>query len=77
MRMRWQAIKYDRAGNAYITHRRCKYELHEFIRPSYPLDTVLERHGLVVHGVYCIAAGLVVGVHISDDGEQAKVFFMD
>lgn len=73
MSTRWQLIKYDRNGEAYVTLSRCRYGLSEFLRPS----TVVEHHGLAVHGVQSIVAGLAVGIHISDDGEWAKVFYLD
>ena len=72
MSARWQDIKYDRADNAYITHYHQRYNLRDFIRPS----TALNHRGLEVHGLYCVAIGLSIGIHIAADGKQAKVFYL-
>lgn len=77
MSARWQDIKYDRNGEAYVTLNRCRYMLSAFLPPSYPASTTVEHHGLAVHGVYCAAIGLSIGIHIDADGKQAKVFYLD
>lgn len=73
MSARWQDIKYDRADNAYVTHNHQRYNLRDFIRPS----AALNHRGLEVHGLYCVAIGLSIGIHIATDGNQAKVFYLD
>ncbi|WP_455596282.1 hypothetical protein [Cloacibacillus porcorum] len=70
---RWQAIKYDRNGSAYVKHYGRRYHLDEFMRVL-PGQYV---NGIEVHGSLNILCGLAVGIHISADGETAKVFYFD
>lgn len=72
--MRNQAVKNTGTGAAYVTHHGKKLPLENFERCSG--DYIYHKgKSLKVHGWYSIGYFGAYGIHMSDDGETAIVFY--
>lgn len=72
--MRFQEIKNTGTGNAYVTHFGKRIYLNLFERCNGDYITH-NKKSLQVHGWHAIGYHGAYGIHISDCGERAIVFY--
>lgn len=79
--MKFQAIKYTSKGRAYVTKNGRRLHLDNFILTNSPWgqsgdeSIIINRKEVKVHGWFSDNYYGSYGIHISDCGEAAKVFY--
>lgn len=79
--MKFQAIKYTSKGNAFVTFKGKRIHLERFIRTNSPWgqsgdeSIIINGKELEVHGWFSDYYCGSYGIHISNCGEAAKVFY--
>lgn len=64
---RFQDIKYDTSGDAFVTYYGCKHYLNEFFRCEYT------HNGIALNGMKTMSNSYGLGIIINDSGDAAKV----
>ena len=67
---RMQEIKYDNAGEPFVTHYGVRYYLNEFMKCDYL------HNGTQIHGMFTKSAFSALGIHLDDSGDAATVIYI-
>ena len=70
MTSRWIKIEYTTKGNAFFRKNNRRYNLNEFMRNNF------KHEGVEIHGVMTLTNTMAMGIHISNDGEAVKVYWL-
>lgn len=72
---KFQEIKYDKEGNPYVRYRNQRLMLDEFMSVNKLFSNIEKVMNMEIHGALSTTYFSCYLIHISSDGEEAKVFY--
>lgn len=74
---KWQEIKHDNNGAAFVRFNGFKYLLSEFMRTNYNASEYIKVNGITIHSSLFMGMGQSIGMQVSNCGDAARLFWCE